>query len=88
MPFNVVPTVADCQRAMEAQLGAPLPEGFLAAQVERVPCLGKARDTVGSGQHLDQNASPTLGACAQYQWTTWSSSTSAISRSRIVTADI
>ena len=27
---------ADCAQAMEAQLGSPLPEGFLAAQVEQV----------------------------------------------------
>ena len=27
---------ADCARSMEAELGSPLPDGFLAAQVEKV----------------------------------------------------
>src|SRR5580704_4394178 len=35
-----------------------------------------------------KNASPKPGACAPYHWTAWSSSISAISRSRTVTAGI
>ena len=54
---------ADCAQAMEAQLGSPLPEGFLAAQVEQVHRRVIAEVEPVQGLHTFLKASAHVPRC-------------------------